>query len=82
MQKFTYPWVGGYCDRCHKKSNTFRGSWFNEQMICPECAKKEENHPDFYKAKAADFEAVAKGNYNFPGIGLPKDLVMGGDCVG
>jgi hypothetical protein len=49
-------------------------SFFNTQMVCKECETKEKNHPDYQKARETEEAEVRKGNYNFPGIGLPKDL--------
>lgn len=65
----------GYCERCGKKTNTFKCSWFNTQNICPECQEKESKHPLFKEAKRVENEEVLKGNLNFEGIGLPKDLM-------
>ena len=50
------------------------GSYFNTQIICGECDDKERAHPDFILAHEIESAEVAKGNYNFPGIGLPADL--------
>lgn len=62
------------CDRCGKATGIFKMSWFNMDMICPDCDEKEVNHPDYDKARKADTEAVKQGEYNFPGIGKPADL--------
>ncbi len=62
------------CERCFMPNNVSKMSIFNTQMICPECQKKEEAHPDFNKAKQAELDAVKRGDYNFPGIGLPTNL--------
>ena len=50
------------------------GSWFNTQMICLQCQKLETEHPLYEKAKKVENEHSLNGNYNFEGIGLPKDL--------
>ena len=49
-------------------------SVFNTQMICEMCQQKERQHPKFQEARQADQDAISKGDYNFPGIGLPEDL--------
>jgi hypothetical protein len=49
-------------------------SMFNTENICMECKEKEEKHPKYEEAKQAEEEADRKGNYNFKGIGKPKDL--------
>jgi len=48
-------------------------SYFNTDMICIECEEKEKAHPKYPEAKAAEAEAIAKGDYNFHGIGLPPE---------
>lgn len=62
------------CERCFKKTNSTTMSIFNTQMVCPNCIKKEEDHPHYEEAKEVELQEVKHGNYNFPGIGLPKDL--------
>ena len=49
-------------------------SLFNEQMICIACIATEQAHPRFDEAVAAEEAAVRRGDFNFPGIGLPPDL--------
>lgn len=66
--------MNGKCDRCKKDSNVTTGSYFNEEMICPDCRDKESKHPLYAKAKEEELKEVQKGNYNFKGIGLPDDL--------
>ena len=66
--------MNGHCQRCYEKTNITTGSYFNTQMICMECSEKETNHKDYQKAKDAEGEQVKNGNFNFEGIGLPKDL--------
>lgn len=62
------------CERCFMPGNVSRMSIFNTQMICSKCQEKEEAHPDFKKAKDAELDSVKRGDYNFPGIGLPNNL--------
>lgn len=66
------------CDRCGKQSNCLTMSFFNLDMICLICEEKERNHPDYDEAREAEWEELQKGNYFFPGIGLPDDLHKGG----
>lgn len=63
------------CERCGQSSLTLKMSFFNTQMICPECIETEKAHPTYEDAHKAETEAVRQGNYNFPGVGLPNDLV-------
>jgi hypothetical protein len=44
------------------------------QMICMACDAKERKHPSFDRAKRIELEQCLKGNLNFEGVGLPKDL--------
>lgn len=62
------------CGRCGKETGVTIVSMFNTDTICLNCKKKEEKHPDYVKAVKADNNAIKRGNYNFRGIGLPKDL--------
>lgn len=63
------------CERCKEKGNLFKMSYFNTEMLCPSCQLTEQAHPDYAKAVKVELEEVRKRNFNFPGIGLPKDLV-------
>ena len=51
-------------------------SMFNTDMCCPECIETERKHPKFQEARNVELDHLLKGNYNFPGIGLPKDLIV------
>lgn len=62
------------CDRCKDETSVTRGSWFNTDMICNKCDAKERAHPDYQHAKSVEMTHVRNGNFNFEGIGLPKDL--------
>jgi len=62
------------CQRCNKPAIATTMSRFNTDMICLKCEKKEQEHPDYPAARAAEEEAVKRGNMNFPGVGLPAGL--------
>ena len=64
------------CDRCGISLSgvAWRVSYFNTDVCCPDCLKREQQHPDYQKAKEAELEAVRRGDYNFEGIGKPVDL--------
>lgn len=64
----------GICERCFIITKTFNMSYFNTDMCCPECIAKEKAHPKYKEAKRIENEECSKGNFNFPGIGLPDDL--------
>lgn len=62
------------CQRCSKETRATTMSRFNTQILCMECLEKEEKHPKYKEAAAAELHAVQAGNYNFSGIGKPADL--------
>lgn len=62
------------CDRCRESAQITTMSRFNTQMICMPCESTERKHPAYAAAAEAERLAVLRGNYNFPGVGLPKDL--------
>lgn len=58
-----------YCDRCGKELKGGRiMSMYNEQCICMECKKKEEERADYKEAQRVELEQVRQGNYNYRGI--------------
>ena len=65
------------CDRCKRMAKTLRMSWFNTQCICNLWEAKEMAHERVQEAVKAEREAVAKGDLNYPGIGLPEELKNG-----
>lgn len=67
------------CERCGQKSLAGIGSYFDTSIICIECMEREQAHPDFWHAKAVENEHVARGDFNYPGVGLPPELRGGGD---
>jgi len=64
----------GKCDRCNEKSIVFGMSFFNTDMICEDCIAEEKSHSMYKKAREEELKEVKKGNLNFKGIGLPKEL--------
>lgn len=60
------------CERCFKETNGHTMSIFNTQTICFACKDAEKLLPTYEEARRAEMEAVQNGNYNFPGIGLPR----------
>ena len=64
----------GSCQRCMKLSETHTMSMFDVALICMDCAKREQDHPRYSKAREADVRAIQKGDHNFSGIGVPEDL--------
>ena len=62
------------CERCRRSTNIFKMSFFNTDMLCMECLKKEESHPMYEAARKEELRQMKMGNCNFPGIGLPSDL--------
>jgi hypothetical protein len=66
--------VSGYCDRCYQPTTTFSRSYFNGDVICDDCKEKEKAHPLYIEAKRIENQEIDRGNFTFPGIGLPEDL--------
>jgi hypothetical protein len=62
------------CDRCGRETLIVTGSYFNTELICEACDAAERAHPQFDEARRIETEAVRRGDYNFPGIGLPPEL--------
>lgn len=62
------------CDRCGEPTTAFTMSYFNTETICLECKALEEAHPKYEQAKNVEMRAVKAGIYDFPGVGLPRDL--------
>lgn len=66
------------CQRCGRETTSHTGSYFNTQQICLDpCAEREREHPMFEEARRVETEHCARGDFNFPGIGLPADLRKG-----
>ena len=49
-------------------------SIFNTDILCMDCLEKERKHKDYPKAAEAERKAAMSGDFNFQGIGRPKDL--------
>lgn len=64
------------CDRCGQSTNITIMSMFNTETICIACKDRERAHPRYAEARDRDHDAVVAGIRNFPGIGLPADLVV------
>ena len=62
------------CDRCNEPALVTQMSIFNSDMCCAVCTETERSHPEFAHARECELNELSKGNFNFPGIGLPKDL--------
>jgi len=60
----------GFCQRCLEKTASYSMSWFNEQLICLNCSKREAERSDYSEARKAETKAVRSGSFNYPGIGL------------
>ena len=59
------------CDRCEEKLVRSRMSWFNTDIICESCQRRENQHPDIRYARDKETAAVLAGDTNFPGVGWP-----------
>lgn len=61
------------CERCGENSSTLKMSFFNEEMCCKNCLSIEQQHPYYEEAKKKEHQECLNGNYNYKGIGLPKN---------
>jgi len=69
--------IRGICDRCNlPNGNLTIMSKFNKDIICMTCKDEEKAHPEYANASDVEVAECKKGNYNFEGIGLPKDLKL------
>lgn len=64
------------CDRCGGDAPTWQMSRFNKDECCGKCITREKKHHKYKEAQDAELAEVNKGNYNFEGIGLPRDLAI------
>lgn len=63
----------GTCHRCGKRTTIHTMSRFNTDLICMGCDAAERKHPDYDQACRVEADAVRHGDYNFPGIGWPRE---------
>ena len=62
----------GCCQRCSAKTNCYTMSMYSTELICMGCKDKEAARPDYKDAVEGDLAEIAKGNYNFEGIGYKE----------
>lgn len=67
------------CERCGRPAPITTLSYFNTDTLCMGCDARESRHPRYRAAVEADEQAIKRGDFNFPGIGLPDDLKGGTD---
>ena len=54
------------CDRCDQQlGKTHHTSWYNSQVICSSCRKKELARSDYDACRKAEHQAVINGDLNF-----------------
>lgn len=68
--------LDGKCDRCFRQRTALTGSYFDTAMICLGCDQLERAMPEYESAKKAEAEACKRGDFNFPGVGLPMGRVV------
>jgi len=66
--------IVNHCDRCSRELCTWQMSRFNTQDCCFRCIDLEKKHPRYQEAYEAELAEVTRGNHNYKGIGLPRDL--------
>lgn len=65
------------CERCGRPARITTMSFFDTSTICLSCESREERHPRHRAAVEADEQAIKRGDFNYPGIGLPSDMKGG-----
>lgn len=61
------------CERCGEGSSSLKMSFFNEDMCCMDCLSIEQQHPNYEEARKREHQECLNGNYNYRGVGLPKN---------
>jgi hypothetical protein len=61
------------CVRCDSEARAFTMSIFNRDWICLACRDDESDAPGFEGAARAEIEAVRRGVFNYPGMGLSEE---------
>ena len=61
------------CARCNCVLRIHSVSRFNTDALCMECLDDEKQAPGYKAAQDAEFAAVQRGDYNFPGVGLSTE---------
>lgn len=66
------------CDRCGSKNMfTHHTSWYNSQVICDDCRKKEMARSDYDACRKAELEALRRGDLNFDFLPAWKEVQNG-----
>ena len=62
-----------HCERCGGSLAQGRiMSMYSTECICLKCKEDERKRKDYREATEADHAEIAKGNFNFKGIGWKK----------
>jgi len=65
------------CERCGIETQVHMMSMFNKEKCCLSCIELEKAHPMYIVACKEEIKALSNGNWNYDGIGLPKELEHG-----
>jgi hypothetical protein len=63
----------GMCQRCGLLTSGYIMSMYSTLLICFDCKDDETKRSDYKDATTADETAIKSGDYNFLGIGEPRD---------
>lgn len=78
--------IPGFCSHCMRCGADLARvpstvSRFSTENICLTCEQEERKAPNYAEAHRVELEAVRRGDYNFPGIGLrPEDEAFLVEC--
>jgi hypothetical protein len=64
---------GMNCARRATETKVYTMSMFNTEEICMDCKAAEEMRPDYKDAVQTDEQAIRRGDFNFPGMGLRRN---------
>jgi hypothetical protein len=61
------------CARCGEESIATTMSYFNTEVICPQCKDEERQAPGYEVAVSTEMTQIKVGEYNFKGVGLSAE---------
>lgn len=65
--------VSNRCHRCYASIRVSIMSKLNTDILCMACKDDEKCLPSYEAGDIAEIEAVRRGDYNFPGVGLTAE---------
>jgi hypothetical protein len=63
------------CDRCGRPTRAWCTSVLDGTAICRACTLTERARPEDPSPPIADEAGISGGDYNYPGLSVPPDLI-------